>query len=277
MILVSFNSAGHQRVVNLDDIYQGCTCILMGGAPTIKEQPLHLLEQRGVLAAAMNNAARHFRPRLWMSADAPGSFEPQILLDPTITKFAPLGHHQTVVNNRPYRSLPNVLFYICESDVPLGRLLSSRLMCPWYRNTLLAAVVLLYHLGIRRLILGGSDFEFGGNVYAHADGLADHERELNRRLYESQAIDLQRLKPVFTDAKLELLDCSVKSKLGDSYPVITMERAVELALEGFPREMVDPKTLPHGTRFAPSDMKRGLGIPDISPSGQRQDGMEDTL
>jgi hypothetical protein len=277
MILVNFNLAGHQRVVNLADIYQGCTCILMGGAPTIREQPLRLLEQRGVLTAAMNNAARHFRPRLWFSADDPHAFEPQILLDPAITKFAPIGHHQTVVSDRPYRTLPNVLFYICESDVQLGRLLSSRLMCPWYKNTLLAAIVLLYHLGIRRLILGGSDFEFGSNVYAHDDGLAYHERELNRRLYESQAIELQRLKPVFADAKLELLDCSVKSKLGDSYPVITMEQAVELALAGFPKEMVDPRTLPHGTRFASGEMKRKLGIPDISPDGKRQDGMEETL
>jgi hypothetical protein len=277
MVLVSFNIDGHQRLVNLTDLYQGGTCILMGGAPTIEQQPLHLLGQRGMLTAAMNNAARHFRPQFWFSADHPQSFEPQILLDPAIMKFAPLGHHQTVVNNRPYRALPNMLFYICENDVPLGRMLSSRLMCPWYRNTLLAAVVLLYHLGIRRLILGGSDFEFGSKVYAHPDGLAEHERELNRRLYESQAIDLQRLKPVFDDAKLEFLDCSLKSKLGSVYRAITMEQAVELALEGFPKEMVDPRTLPHGTRFAPSDMKRGLGIPDISPDGKRQDGMEDTL
>ena len=276
MILVSFNPEGHQRVLNLEGIYAGQTAILMGGAPTIKDQPLHLLERRGVLSAAMNNAAIHFRPQLWFSADHPGSFEPQILLDPAIMKFAPMGHHDTVVNNRPYRTMPHLLFYMGDGDVPMGRMLAPRITTPWYKNTLIGAIILLYYLGVRRIILGGSDFEFGSQVYAHPDGLADHERDLNRRLYAAQVVDLQKLKPVFDDAKLELLDCSVKSKLGGTYKVVTMEEAVGLALEGFPREMVDPRKLPHGTRFAPSELKRELGIPDVSPSGKRLDRLEDT-
>ena len=260
MLLVSFNLDGHQRVVNLADLYQGRTCILMGGAPTIKDQPLHLLEQRGVLCAGMNNSAIHFRPQLWFSADHPQAFELQILMDSAITKFAPMGHHDTIVSDKPYHTMPNMLFYICEGDVPMGRMLAPHITTPWYRNTLMSAIVLLYHMGVRRIVLGGSDFEFGGQVYAHPDGLQEHERELNRRLYSAQELDLQKLKPVFDDAKLELLDCSVKSKLGGTYRTVTFEEGVALALEGFPKEMADPRKLPHGTRFAPSNMKKELGI-----------------
>lgn len=276
MILLTFSVGGQQRMCNLADVFKGRTAILMGGAPTIADQPLGLLEQRGVLSAAMNNAARHFRPTLWFSADHPGSFEPQIILDPNIMKFAPAGHSATVVKDLAYRDMPNMYFYLSDADVPIGQLLAPHVKTPWYRNTLLVGVVILRHLGVRRIILGGSDFEFGRQVYAHEDGLAQHERELNQRLYSSQVYELKRLKPVFEQAEIELLDCSAKSKLSGVYPVISMETAVELALEGFPPEMVNSKTLPHGTRFAPDDVKDELGIPHLPP-GEVGDGMEDIL
>jgi hypothetical protein len=276
MIFLTFTPQGQQRMCNLADIFKGRTAILMGGAPTIAEQPLELLEQRGVLSAAMNNAARHFRPTLWFSADHPGSFEPQIIKDPNIMKFAPVGHSGTVVDDKPYRDLPNIYFYVSEPDIPIGQALASYTRTPWYHNTLLISVVLLHHLGVTRIILGGSDFEFGRNVYAHEDGLADHERELNRRLYSSQVYELKRLKSVFEEAGVEIMDCSVRSKMVGVYPIVSLESAVQHALEDFPAAMVDPKSLPHGTRFAPAEMKDDLGIPNIAPD-EVGDGMMDVL
>jgi hypothetical protein len=276
MVLITFTPEGQQRMCNLADVFKGRTAILMGGAPTIAKQPLHLLEQRGVLSAAMNNAARHFKPTLWFSADHPGSFEPQILLDPNIMKIAPAGHSSTVINDVPYYGMPNIYFYISKPDVPVGQMFAPYVKTPWYRNTLLVSIVMLHHLGVRRIILGGSDFEFSGKVYAHEDGLLPHERALNERLYKSQVYDLKRLRPIMQEAEIEMLDCSYASKLDGTYPVISMEEAVELALEDFPAEMVDPKTLPHGTRFANPEMKQELGIPDVPPE-QVGDGMVDVL
>lgn len=276
MILITYTPDGQQRMTNLADIFSGQTAILMGAAPTIAEQPLHLLEQRGVLSAAMNNAARHFRPTLWMSADHPACFEPQILHDPGIIKFSPVGHAETVIDGKPFRAMPNLYFYANEADVAIGELLTERMQTPWFQNTLLVSIALLVFLGVKRIILGGSDFEFGEKVYAHDDGLAEHECELNRTLYASQKYDLRKLKPVFDKAGVELLDCSVKSKLEGFYRTLSFEKAIELCLEGFPQEMVDPKTLPHGTRFAPAQLKEKLGIPDLEP-GQQYRGMEDIL
>ena len=276
MVLITFTPEGQQRMCNLADIFKGRTAILMGGAPTINEQPIHLLEQRGVLSAAMNNAARHFCPTLWFSADHPGSFEPQIIMDPNIMKIAPAGHSSTVINDVAYRDMPNIFFYVSEQDVPVGQMLAPHVKTPWYRNTLLISFVMLHYLGVRKIILGGSDFGFDDNVYAHEDGLAKHERELNEKLYKSQIYELKRLRHVFDEADIEVLDCSYNSKMEGVYPVITLEEAVDLALDGFPREMVDPKTLPHGTRFAPPEMKEELGIPDVAP-GEVDDGMEEVL
>jgi len=276
MILITYTPTGQQRMSNLADIFKGQTAILMGGAPTISEQPLRLLEQRGVLSAAMNNAARHFRPVLWFSADHPSCFEPQIVYDPGIMKFSPVGHAETIIGDKPFRGAPNIYFYANEADVPIGELLAERMQTPWYQNTLLASIALLGFLGVKRIILGGSDLEFEDKVYAHDDGLAEHERELNRALYTSQKYDIRKLKPVFDKAGVELLDSSVKSKLGGVYPVISLEEAVALCLEGFPKAMVDPRTLPHGTRFAPTQLKERLGIPDLKP-GQQYGGMQDIL
>ena len=276
MILITYTPDGQQRMANLADIFKGQTAMLMGAAPTISEQPLHLLEQRGVLSAAMNNVARHFRPTLWVSADHPSCFEPQILYDPGIVKFSPIGHAETLLNDKPFRDAPNIYFYANKPDVAIGELLAERMQTPWYQNTLLVSIVLLNFLGVTRIILGGSDFEFEDRVYAHADGLAEHEREMNRALYTSQKYDIRKLKTVFDKAGIELLDSSVKSKLGGVYRTLGFEEAIALCLENFPKEMVDPRTLPHGTRLAPATFKEHLGIPDLKP-GQQYGGMQDIL
>lgn len=276
MILITYTPDGQQRMANLADIFKGQTAMLMGAAPTISEQPLHLLEQRGVLSAAMNNVARHFRPTLWVSADHPSCFEPQILYDPGIVKFSPIGHAETLLNDKPFRTVPNIYFFANEPGVAVGELLAERMQTPWYQNTLLVSIVLLNFLGVTRIILGGSDFEFEDRVYAHADGLAEHEREMNRALYTSQKYDIRKLKTVFDKAGIELLDSSVKSKLGGVYRTLGFEEAIALCLENFPKEMVDPRTLPHGTRLAPATFKEHLGIPDLKP-GQQYGGMQDIL
>ena len=110
MILIHYTKSGLKRLTDLSDLYKGQTAILLGGAPSLKEQPLELLKQRGVLMAAMNNAALHFRPTLWFSGDHPACYEPQILMDPSITKFAPLPFAEIVVAGRKYHEMPNINF-----------------------------------------------------------------------------------------------------------------------------------------------------------------------
>jgi len=269
VIYSTFGNDGGRRLAYLDDVFKNTPCILMGGAPTIKDQPLALLEQRGVLSAAINNAARHFQPNLWFCADNPHCYEPQIVMDPCVMKFMSYSYHK-VETRRAMSEMPNTFFYITDNEVPIASMLERTRYTPFYKNTLLTAIHILYQLGVRTIILGGSDFEFGEDVYAHKDGLTDQEKVLNSRLYGSLAEELIGLKPVFDQYGLRLMDCSVKSKLGGTYETLTMKEAADLCREGFPDKMMDPEDLPHGTRFASEEMKKRLGVIDVEEKPEKK-------
>lgn len=262
MLLLSYDRYHSQRTHNLRDCFHGSTAFLIGGAPTLKQQPIQRLQERGLLVAAMNNAAKHFRPQLWFSSDNPACFEPRILLDPGIMKFASAGHNGSPTQTgKKFNELPNIYFYVTEPDLDWGTILDQRMTTPWFGNTLLVAVVILYELGCRRIILGGSDFELtGGQAYAHETALSTKERNLNQLLYATQVTDLKKLKPVFDEKGLSLIDCSYSSKLGDTYQVLSMDAAIDLALSEYPKSDMDSKALPHGTVFAPPELKQRLGL-----------------
>lgn len=256
MIFLHYNRHGFKRTADLSDICTGQTAILVGGAPTLKQQPLELLARRGVLTLAMNNAAMHFQPSLWCGVDRPECYEPQILLDPGIMKFGNYAHADTQLDGRydarQYLAMPNMYFYLLEDNVQWDEYLATRKAVPWYNNTLFTSIYILYHLGIRRIILAGSDFGTApdGSMYAHSTDLDNLQVKWNLDLYNSQVHELRRLKPVFDKAGLEFLDCSVNSRICQVYRKITMEQAVELCLERFPANPVDPSSLPHCSKFA---------------------------
>ncbi|MFC1453686.1 hypothetical protein ACFLQL_00715 [Verrucomicrobiota bacterium] len=262
MILIHYTNSGFKRINDMRDVYKNQTALLIGGAPSIKEQPLEMLSSRGVLTMAMNNAAIHFQPTLWVSADSPDCYEPQILVDPRIIKFAPTTFANNAIEkigNKKYYMMPNINFYMQESNVPWGQFLYEQSGVPWYHNTLFVAIHILYRLGVRRIILGGSDFGFKkDNVYAHKTNLGDLEQKWNTDLYTSLTTEIKRLKPIFDEAKLELLDCSKYSQIKDVYKHISMEEAIALCLESFPANMIDTMTLPHCSKYASTGIKEQI-------------------
>ena len=270
MILVHFSKEGTKRVVDLHDTFQGQTVILVGGSPSLREQPIELLTERGVLTMAMNNAATTIKPTLWVSSDNPNCYEPQILHDPSIMKFGSIAQASAKVNGTYYAHMPNMYFFIPEADIPWDEFVGGlRPSVPWYHNTLFVAIHILYQLGIRRIILAGSDFGFAapseskydlvnGDMYAHKTSLGDLQRKWNLDLYNSQAKELRLLKPIFEDAGLTLMDSSKNSRLAQTYEHVSLEKAVELCKERFPKEMLDPSSLPHCSKFAPKSIQKRI-------------------
>jgi hypothetical protein len=275
MLLIHYNAQGAKRVVDLQDMLRGGTAMLVGGAPSLKEQPVELLSQRGVTTMAMNNAGLHFRPTMWASGDHPECYEPRLLLDPTIMKFAPVSYAETTVLGRKYRQMPNIWFYIPEANVPWDEYLAARRGVPWYNNTLFVSIHVLYMLGVRTIILAGSDFGFGldGSMYAHATHLGDLEKKWNLDLYNSLVRELRMLRPMFERAGLTLMDCSKNSRIAQTYKHLTMEEAVKYCTREFPEHNVDPGCLPHCSKFAPRSIQDSIAQwPGYRMVGSENDG-----
>ena len=249
-----------KRVADLQHTFAGKTAMLVGGSPSLREQPLHLLEQRGVVTMAINNAALHFRPTMWVSGDRPECYEPQILHDGTIMKFAPNMYANHKIHGRHYDEFPNIYFYIQEDSVPWDEYLSHRQGVPWYSNTLFVGIHILYQLGFRRIILAGSDFGFSKNgaMYAHDAKLGNLEKKWNLDLYNSLVRELRMLKPILEKGGLTLMDCSKYSRISQTYEHITMEEAADLCLQGFPKTRLHPSELPHCSKFASDSIQKRI-------------------
>jgi hypothetical protein len=260
MIFVHYTPDGMKRTSDMRNTQHGRTAILLGGAPSLLEQPYTLLEQRGVLVMAMNNAARQIRPTYFVCGDNPNCYEPQVLHDPTITKFGPIGWANTAADmhagGTKFREFPNMYFYIQHPGVAWDEYLAARAGVPWYNNTLLVGIHILYQLGIRRIILAGSDFMFGADSdYAHGQKLGSLAKKWSLDLYNHLVRELRLLKPLFDKAGLELLDCSLNSRIAQVYKQIPLEQAVDMCLEDFPAEPLDPSALPHCSKFASTNIR----------------------
>ena len=260
MIFIHFTPHGLKRMADLQHTFANQTALLVGGSPSLKEQPIELIQQRGVVTMAINNAALHFRPTMWVSGDRPECYDPQILHDGTIMKFAPTHYAHAMLGKIHYAQYPNIYFYEQESDIPWDEYLAPRNGVPWYSNTLFVGIHILYQMGFRRIILAGSDFGFSknGDMYAHQVKLGNMEKKWNLDLYNSLVRELRMLKPILDKAGLTLMDCSKYSRISQTYKHITMEEAVDLCLEGFPRFQKNPADLPHCSKFAGESIQKRI-------------------
>lgn len=263
MILIHFTPDGLKRTMDVRNTQHNQTAILLGGAPSLLQQNYKLMEQRGVLVMAMNNAARHIRPTYFVCGDNPNCYEPQLLMDPTIMKIGPMHWANTAAemhcNGKLFRDFPNMFFYLQQRDVAWDEYLATRAEVPWYQNTILAGIHILYQLGIRRIILAGSDFMVGTDSdYAHGQQLGKLEKKWNLDLYNHVVRELRLLKPVFDKAGLKLMDCSVNSRLKQVYKQVTLEQAVDMCLEGFPSEALAADKLPHCSKFASKHIREHI-------------------
>lgn len=253
MIFYQYDRSGGQHVCDLADMFYGVPAFLVGGAPSLKEQNYKLLEQRGVLTFAINNTGCLFRPTCMISCDTPKCFDPRLLKDPTIMKFAwnTFANEQIAEHGPKYRDMPNLYMFDVLKRGKDDRLLQYYKDLPWKNNSLFAAFCILRHLGITKMFLAGSDFgpNKTGSDYSVGANLDDKEKIWNDMLYKAQVRDLIKLKPVFDEFDFHITDTSKNSKLGYVYPTCSIEDAVSECLNGFPKDFAP--SLPHVSRMFP--------------------------
>lgn len=244
----------NDKPVLLNDLYLGATCFLLCGGPSLAKHDLSLLSQRGILTMAVNNAATVFKPNLWTHVDKPGNFVPQIWQDATITKFTPLSmrdqffrvrdeNNKLVASSLRTQDCPNVLFYrrnetfnhqtyLSEPSVNWGCSagVADSLGQKASRSVMLAAMKILYVLGVRRVFLLGCDFKMtlGAQNYAFAQNRAKGSVNNNNRTYQVLNARFAALRPLFEEQGFSVYNCTPQSGL-KAFDFMGFEQAVEAA------------------------------------------------
>jgi hypothetical protein len=256
-----YNRAGES--ICLRNVYRGATAFLLCGGPSLASHNLRLLEQRGVLTCAVNNAATVFRPHLWVSMDDPTHFCDVIWRDPGILKFAPqrdMERHFVVRDAQdrlqPSREvvgdMPGVFGYRHNNTF-----IAARWLCQdtfnWgsnatpgdaagqngSRSVMYVALRLLFHLGVRRLYLLGCDFRMqtGAANYAFPQRRCASSVRHNNTTYRILNERLAQLLPYFQQEGYEVRNCTPNSGLV-VFPHVPFEEAVDAACATMPNRIL---------------------------------------
>jgi len=239
-----FLKDGRKKFVDLDDICEGQTCFLIGGAPSLKDENLDLLRAPGIATMAINNAATLVKPTFWIGSDQPRCYARQILYDPSFMKFINWGKRDSLVDDVWWAKYPNTYAYSSVDDFTIHNFLHRSNHLVWWKNTWFAALQLLYRLGFRRVFTIGADFQIETNSqYAWETKIADEFIFKNKRLYKKTVNTMEELDEHFIQHDFHVLNCSPKSALRNKFGFTPLESAVEFATSHVPQDKTI--TLPH--------------------------------
>lgn len=236
----------------LGDMYRGRSAFLIAGGPSFGTLDHAQLRQPGVLTLGLNNSPKTFRPNLWVSVDAPDHFLRSIWLDPSITKFAPICHASKFIFNSDtwefmdlrVGDCPNVVYYKRNEHFKAKQFLWEDCI-NWGnhkdmgggRSVMLAALRILFILGIRRVYLLGVDFTMSETVKYHFD--QDRNKGSingNNATYQQLNARFTELRPYFEKEDFRVFNCNPGSNL-KSFEFLTFEEAMHNILSEF--DLVD--------------------------------------
>ncbi|MCZ2342178.1 MAG: hypothetical protein LC104_10345, partial [Bacteroidales bacterium] len=306
-----FTRDGHNLF--LGDLYRGQAAFLVCGGPSLATHDLSLLQQRGLLTLAVNNAATIVRPQLWTSVDNPGHFADVIWRDPGIWKFIPLDHmekpfrvrdthDQLVPSAEKVGDMPAVVGFrrneyfraeqwLHESTFNWGNH-SHRIDADGNkgsRSVFYIALRLLYVLGVRTVYLLGCDFrmEPGQQNYAFEQDRSLASIRSNNSSYRILNTRLGHLKPYFDAEGFQIFNCTPQSGL-TVFPTLKYEEAIHQAQVTIPqrintRGMYDSQATPTTpqavptSRCSPPTSAEPRSAPPILPNAQSWTSSETPL
>lgn len=237
--------------ISLENFYRGSHCFLICSGPSLNNLDLSLLNKRGIVTMAVNNAWSVFKPNLWTCVDDPGNFLDIGWKDPSILKFAPLSHvHkqlQVKEDNGLFRpsqfkvkEMPSVLYYrrnekfelqnfLCQNTVNWGNKDKEmdELGNKGGRSVMMAAIRILYYLGFRRVYLLGADFNMqtGKDNYAFKQDRSLSSVNGNNNTYKTLDSRFKALKPIFDSFNYKIYNCNSDSGL-KAFPYMSYEEAI---------------------------------------------------
>ena len=242
----------------MGDMYRGASAFLILGGPSFNQIDKVKLNQAGVLTMGVNNSPKTFRPDLWVSVDDPSHFIKSIWLDPKITKFVPYSHSEKVIfDNEAWKELdtkvgdcPNVWYFKRNEHFRANQFLFEDTI-NWGnhkdhgggRSVMLAAIRVLYYLGIRTIYLLGCDFKMDENTKYHFEqDRAEGSIKGNNGTYKLLSERFRELKPIFEENGLNVYNCNKLSGL-TVFPFIEFGEAVKKATADLPSDLSQERSM----------------------------------
>lgn len=211
------------------DTYRGRSAFLIASGPSFGALDHAPLRAPGMLTMGLNNSPRTFRPNLWTCVDSPDHWIRSIWLDPQIQKFAPISMaSRKVFNSDKWKFLPirvgdcpNIVYFkrnehfqpkqwLWEDCVNWGNHKSYG----GGRSVLLAAIRILFVLGVRKVYLLGVDLNMSAANTYHFDqrrhpGSVTGNLDTYRKLNEF----FGQLRPLFEAEDFFVFNCNPDSRL----------------------------------------------------------------
>lgn len=229
----------YMRSMSLEDMFLGQHLFLCLSGPSLVNEDLYALEQRGIITMAVNNAWSVIRPNLWVSVDSPSSFLDAGWKDPSIMKFVPMVSYGRNLRTRNEdgklvqidlapRDCPNVWYFrrnskfrpetfLHEPSVNWGNddTYTDSLGIRGKRSVMLAAIRIAFYLGFRRINLLGADFcmQLGARNYAFPQERSASSVKHNMSQYVALNKRFAALDPYFRTYGLDLFNCLKDSGL----------------------------------------------------------------
>lgn len=226
-------------MTDLANAYLGQTLFIIGGHPSIKDMPLEILDQPGILTMALNNVPYVFeRPTFWLTADNPSCYSGHAFHRPDIIKFARIDTSLERPNNskRELRSLPNLYFYELDAEnYTPENFFTEGVSVAWWKSVFPIALQLAWRLGFRRIYLVGCSFwSSKSQHYAWNVKLTEGERAYSQLTYNADITRLGSLLPYLKLAALEVTSCTENSRANELVGFEPLNEAVEKTLLKIP-------------------------------------------
>lgn len=250
-----FSRDGHN--VWMGDMYRGDSAFLILGGPSFSKVDKTKLDKAGILTMGVNNSVKTYRPNLWISVDDPTHFMKSIWFDPKITKFVPYSHSEKILfDNEAWKEMttkvgdcPNIWFYKRNEHFIASQFLFEDTI-NWGnhkdhgggRSVMLAAIRILFYLGIRNIYLLGCDFKMDENTKYHFEqDRAEGSIKGNNSTYELLVDRFTQLKPIFEANDLHVYNCNPDSGL-KVFPFIDLDAAIKTATTRLPADLANERT-----------------------------------
>lgn len=172
--------------------------ILVGGGPSLNKIDISKLNGPGKTVFGMNNTYPQIKPDIWMGMDDPNCYHTEVFFEPFM-KILRGGYQERPAQKFHVKRLYNVHYanFDHPPDLHVEHLLKTTgKKAPflyWYKNTFLAAIGLMLHMGYRKIYLAGCDLNNKTQHYFNDIKLTDPQQKRNADLYDQLYTHLTKL------------------------------------------------------------------------------------